>query len=144
MNISDKGLALIKGFESLSLKTYKDMAGIATIGYGHRLLLGEIFLDSITEDQADELLQNDLDSVQITLNSLIKVVLTQNQYDALCSFTFNVGCGAFRNSHLLLFLNQGDYDQAAAEFIKWDHCGAVEVPGLLRRRQAEHDLFITI
>lgn len=139
MNISKNGTDLIKLFESLQLKAYYCPAGVWTIGYGHTLNVKR--MDVITEQEADCYLMQDLYQVENSINKLVRVKLTQNQYDALCSFIFNVGVGAFNKSTLLAKLNTGDYLGAANEFKRWNKAGGVIMAGLVRRRQAEEDLF---
>jgi len=89
------------------------------------------------------LLENDLMPVVSTINSLVKSPLTQNEFDALCCLTYNIGCGAFRNSTLLKYLNAGNFDRASAEFLRWDRAGGEVLDGLLKRRLAEQKLFLT-
>lgn len=139
MQISEKGIQLIESFESLRLESYQDVRGIWTIGYGSTLnvLPGM----TITQEQAEQRLAQDLASAEAAVNVNVRVPLTQTQFDALCSFTFNCGNAAFKQSTLLRLLNQGDYAGAAEQFIRWDKAGGEVVAGLLRRRQAEIALF---
>lgn len=142
MTISDAGLNLIKQFEGLRLHTYKDVAGRPTIGIGHLLRPGESYPDGIPEAKAMSLLREDLADAERAVAHLVKVALSQGQYDALVSFVFNLGAGALERSTLLRVLNQGRYDYAADQFLAWDHAGGAEVPGLLRRREAERTMFL--
>lgn len=139
MHISQFGLKLIKEFESLELNAYLCPAKVWTIGYGHTKNVKRG--DRITEKQADCFLMQDLYETEKAINKLVRVPLTQNQYDALCSFVFNVGVGAFNKSTLLAKLNKGDYTGAANEFKRWNKAGGVILAGLIRRRQAEEVLF---
>ncbi|MCX8738420.1 MULTISPECIES: lysozyme [unclassified Gilliamella] len=143
MIISEKGLELIKSFESLAVKAYKCPAGIWTIGYGHTKNVKEN--DRISQAQAECFLMQDLYPVEQSINKLVKVKLNQNQYDALCSFVFNVGVSAFNQSTLLAKLNIGDYLGASKEFCRWNKITVNGVKqsciGLANRRQAEEDLF---
>lgn len=139
MNISEAGIELIKSFESCRLDAYRDSVGVLTIGYGH--IFGVYDGQHITEEEAERLLKVDLEMVEKCLANCVKVDITQSQYDALCSFTFNLGCGALRNSRLLLKLNDMDDEGAAFEFTRWDHAGGKVLAGLTRRRKAESELF---
>ena len=140
MNISDNGLSLIEQFESLKFKAYKDIRGILTIGYGHT---GSDVTDGliISKNQAEILLKNDAQVTVQTINRLVKVVLNQNQFDALCSFIFNVGSGNFASSTMLKLINQSNFTDAANEFPKWDKAAGTIVQGLLNRRLKEQELF---
>lgn len=139
MNISEKGKVLIKSFEGVRLTAYHCSAGVLTIGYGHtgNVKLGQ----KITQEQADCYLMQDLYKTEQQINKLVRVSLTQNQYDALCSLVFNIGTGAFNKSTLLAKLNKGDYHGASEEFKRWNKVGGIVNAGLVRRRQAEEDLF---
>ena len=139
MNISENGKSLIKSFESLRLTAYHCPAGILTIGYGHTG--GVRFGQMITEKQADCYLMQDLYQTEKQINKLVRVQLTQNQYDALCSLVFNIGKRAFNQSTLLAKLNTGDYVGASSEFKRWNKIKGVISTGLVRRRQLEEDLF---
>ena len=137
--LSQNGLDLIKGFEGLRLSAYQDSAGVWTIGYGHT---GNVKPgDRITQAQAEDLLQKDTAWAQQAVRDQVKVPLTQGQFDALTSFTFNLGAGALAKSTLLNKLNAGDYAGAQAEFGKWVHAGGQVLQGLVRRRAAEAELF---
>jgi len=139
--VSQNGLDLIKHFEGLRLEAYKDPAGVVTIGYGHTktAALGQV----ITEKGAETLLKSDVEDHSAPIERLVKVPLTQWEYDALCSFVFNVGVTAFKNSTLLKKLNAGDKAGAAKEFDKWIYAGGRVLNGLKTRRAAERKLFET-
>ncbi|MFP2694343.1 lysozyme [Enterobacter ludwigii] len=139
MNISEKGLALIKHFEGLQLEAYQCSASVWSIGYGHTR--GVMPGDSITEDDAEDLLRQDTREAEQSVHRLVTVKLAQNQFDALVSFTFNLGSGALQRSTLLKRLNVGDYQAAAAEFPRWVYSGGERLSGLVRRRTAEKALF---
>lgn len=141
MTLSENGLKLIESFEGLRLEVYNDAAGLPTIGYGHLITVGEDFSGGITLEQAQELLSKDTAVAQEAVNTYVTVPLTQNQFDALCSFVYNVGTNAFKESTLLKLLNKKSYYTAWEEFVKWDKAGGKVVEGLLRRRQAEAALF---
>lgn len=130
---------LIREFEGLELKAYKCPAGVLTIGYGHTKAVTAGMV--ITESKAEELLREDLKWVEETINSKVVVGLTQNQYDALASFIYNVGSGAFAKSTLLRKLNAEDFVGASAEFKRWNKAGGKVLKGLVRRRKAEQELF---
>ncbi|MDE6314031.1 MAG: lysozyme [Lachnospiraceae bacterium] len=146
MKIAVKGLDLIKKSEGLELKSYKDAAGVLTIGYGHT---GKDITEGmvITEEQAENLLKDDLRSAEQAVSNCVTVSINQNQFDALVSFTYNVGSGALRKSTLLKKLNAGDYKGAAAEFLKWNKATVngkkQELKGLTKRREQEKALFET-
>lgn len=140
MMLSLAGLAHLKQWEGLKLNPYKDAAGLWTIGYGHLLKPGE-WWDSITEAQASSLLAQDVGTAEDAVNSLVKVKLAQTQFDALVSFVYNVGVGAFRRSTLLKLLNAGDYAGAAAQLPAWRKAGGQVIQGLVNRRNAELALF---
>ncbi len=141
MKTSDKGIALIKKFEGLELKAYRDAIGVLTIGYGHTG--GVKDGQTITEAQAVALLRDDLAGFERAIERMIDVSLSQQQFDALVSFTFNVGSGALNKSTLRRKLNQGDYQGAAEEFLRWAKAGGKELPGLVKRRAAERELFLS-
>ena len=144
MNLSDNGESFIKGFEKLSLAAYQDQAGIWTIGWGHTggVQPGE----EITQDQAELYFKSDVATAIGAVNRCVKVALTQNQFDALVSFVYNIGAYAFKGSHVLELLNDLNYLDAANHLLKWDHVtiGGVlqESEGLLNRRMAERKLFL--
>ena len=148
MQISEVGLNLIKSFEGCKLSPYLDSAKIPTIGWGtvyyedgSRVSMDD---NAISQERADQLLLFEVNSKTRTLNVLIKVPVNQNQFDAICCWTYNVGQGAAASSTLLRLLNaNADINTVAAEFLKWDKAGGVVVPGLLRRRTAEQQLFLT-
>lgn len=142
MKISQKGINLIKMFEGLSLKAYKDSVGIVTIGYGStgpHVSMGQ----TITEAQAKSLLKSDLSRFEKGVSELVTVPLNQNQFDALVSFSFNLGVGNLKSSTLLRKLNSLDYSGASKEFERWNKAGGKVFAGLTRRRIAERDLFLS-
>lgn len=143
MRVSQKGIDLIKKFEGLRLIAYVCPAGVLTIGYGHT---GSDVKPGmkITEEEAERLLWKDTESAQQTVSSFVTAKINQNEYDALVSFTFNIGPTAFVNSTLLRLLNKGaDRKVVAAEFGRWVKAGSdTPVPGLVRRREEEKKLFL--
>jgi lysozyme len=141
MITSNKGLDLIKRFEGLELKAYRCPAGIVTIGYGHTgadVKMGDV----IIEQKATELLAKDLEIFENYVTKFLKVPVNQNQFDALVSFTYNVGAGNLKSSTLLRKLNTGDYKGASEEFKKWNKGGGKVLAGLTKRRNSEKELFL--
>jgi lysozyme len=141
MKTSLKGIALIKEYEGLRLGAYLCSAGVLTIGYGHTGGVKEG--DLITEQKAEQLLQDDLKKFENGVLRLVRVPLTQNQFDALVSFAFNLGVGNLGKSTLLKMLNDRDYKGAAGQFIRWNKAAGKELAGLTRRRIAESELFLS-
>jgi len=139
MHTSQKGLDLIKSFEGLRLSAYRCPADIPTIGYG--TTSGVKMGDTITKERAEEMLREDVKRFEDQVLRLVKVPLTQGQFDALTSFVYNLGPGNLSNSTLLRLLNAGDYKGAAAQFDRWNKAGGKVLAGLARRRAAERALF---
>ena len=142
MKCSDRGIALVKEFEGFRPTVYADAGGKATVGYGHLLRRGETF-GTLSEAVATELLCRDLEVAEACVDDAVDAPLQQCQFDALCSFVYNVGCRAFQKSTLLQKLNRMDYSGAGYEFPKWSRVGVTQSPGLLRRREAELSLFMS-
>lgn len=140
MKTSQSGIELIKKFEGFRGKAYRCPAGVWTVGYGFTTDVKEG--DTITQAQADKRLVSELGYYEQVVNKHVKTALTQNQFDALVSFVFNVGEGAFKKSTLLKLLNKGDYEGVAAQFMRWDKVGKKPLAGLTRRRTAEAALFM--
>lgn len=141
MKISQHGIDLIRGFEGLELSAYLDQGNVCTVGYGHTgpdVYLGRI----VNEDEAEALLESDIAKAERALNSLLTVQLTQNEYDALVSFVFNVGVPKFQASTLLALLNKSDREGAAENILLWHHVHKEDNKGLMARRQQECDLFL--
>lgn len=134
-------LDLIKEYEGIRLTAYRDPVGVWTIGYGHTkgVKKGQV----ITQEEANQLLKDDLKEAQAGVERLVTVKLTDNQYGALVSFVFNLGAGALARSTLLRELNQKDYESAAGQFKHWVNAGGKRLNGLVRRRDAERKLFLT-
>ena len=139
MQYSGNGYKLTMLAEGVRLNSYKDGGGVWTIGYGHTL--GVTASQSCTQEQAEAWLHQDTQSAVEAVNRLVKVVLNQNQFDALVDFTFNLGSGNLARSSLLIFVNKGQWLNAYHEFIKWNECAGKPEPGLTVRRQAEATLF---
>ncbi|PKP53802.1 MAG: muraminidase [Bacteroidetes bacterium HGW-Bacteroidetes-1] len=145
-HISDVGLQLIKAFEGKHNKGYLCPANVWTIGYGHTgPTLGKPTPQGMTisDFDAETLLKKDMAKFEDVVTKHVKVPLSQNQFDALVSFTFNVGAGAFASSTLLKLLNQGKYDEVPAQFLRWNKGGGKVLAGLVRRRKSEAHLFVT-
>jgi lysozyme len=122
------------------LEAYRCPRGVWTIGFGHT---GSDVLPGVTIDdaRAEHLLSADLRRFEDAVNAYVKVRITQNQFDALVSLAFNIGVANFRASTLLKKLNRGEYGGTASEFGRWIHSGGQMLPGLIRRRAEERDLF---
>jgi lysozyme len=118
MRMSDDGLHILEMREGSRNYAYKDTKGIWTIGVGHT---GPEVVEGLrwTPEQVDEQFRKDVSKCEVAINSNVKITLTQNQFDALCSFIFNVGVGAFTSSTLLRVLNTGDILGAANQFDRW-------------------------
>jgi lysozyme len=137
--INQAGLDLIKHFEDVRLTAYQDSVGVWTIGYGHtgNVLAGM----QITAEQAEQLLQDDLERFEAAVEDAVKVSIDDNQFSALVSFAFNLGPRSLVQSTLLKLLHQGDVQGAADQFLVWNRAGGQVLPGLTRRRNAERALF---
>lgn len=144
MRMSAEGLATVKEFEGLRLKAYKCPAAVWTIGYGHTSAAGVPIVNAdlqITKDDAEEILKRDMVQYEDGVKKLVKVAITQGQFDALVDFAYNAGVGALQKSTLLKKVNAGKFDEVPAEFMKWTKGGGKELPGLVRRRRAEVKLW---
>ena len=141
MRISEQGLALIRQSEGFSAETYICPAGKTTIGYGHVVRPNERFPDGIDKEEAENILQQDVTETEQAVSRLATVELSQNQFDALVAFAYNIGVGAFEKSTLLRLLNDGDMAAAAGEFGRWVYAGDKKLDGLVRRRSLETALF---
>jgi lysozyme len=146
--LSKRGAAFIAGFEGFVPRLYNDPVGHCTIGCGHLVHRGPIngsepdeFKRGITRERALELLQLDAGTAAGEITRSVTVDLTQPQLDALISFAFNVGTGAFRDSTLLKLLNGGDYGSVPAQLDRWTKASGQTLPGLVKRRTAEGELF---
>ncbi len=141
MQVSEAGLELIKRSEGFRSAVYRDAAGVPTIGYGHRILRGESYPGGIDEAQGDRLLAADVQLAEEAVERLVKVPLTQGQFDVLVDFCFNLGTARLAASTLLQELNAGDYEGARRQLLLWDHAGRTIVAGLKARREAEFRLW---
>ena len=140
MRTSQKCVSLIKSFEGLRLKSYQDSAGVWTIGYGatRGVTAGMI----ITKEQAERMLINDIGRFEPEIERLVKVSLSQDQWDALMSFTYNLGAQKLGSSTLLKLLNAANYNGAAEQFSRWNKAGGQVLSGLVKRRAAERVMFL--
>ncbi|MDX3740344.1 lysozyme [Pseudomonas sp.] len=142
MRTSQRGLSLIKSFEGLRLQAYQDAVGVWTIGYG--TTRGVNAGMKISKEQAERMLLNDVQRFEPEVERLVNVSLSQNQWDALISFTYNLGSANLESSTLLRKLNAGNYTGAADQFPRWNKAGGRVLPGLVRRRAAEQALFMEV
>ena len=148
MKISQRGLDLIKDFEGFSSTAYLDVVNIPTIGWGNTF-----YADGTKVKLGDQISKTDaLKLLEVIANRdfadkifpLIKVKVTQNQFDAMVSLAYNIGVGNFLKSTLLKKLNASDFAGAGEEFLKWNKAGGKEVLGLTRRREREKQLFLSL
>jgi lysozyme len=139
MRTSDKGLELIKKHEGLKLTAYKCPAGVWTIGYGHTRT-ATLGLD-ITQQTAEALLKQDVRFAEIAVAKELPTI-SQSKFDALVSFVFNVGAGAFQRSTLLKRIKANQEEHLIRhEFMRWDKAGGKVLAGLVRRRQDEANMY---
>ena len=139
MRISQEGVNLIKHFEGCYLDAYLCPAGVWTIGYGHTKGVKEG--DAIEQEAAEAFLIEDLESFEQAVTRLVEVPLTQQQFDALVSWTFNLGAGNLAESTLLRKLNNYQYAEVPEQMMRWVKAGGQVLDGLVRRRAAEAALF---
>jgi len=142
MKISEQGLALLKQSEGFSATPYICPAGKSTIGYGHVIISGEEFTDSISKEQAETIIIQDVNTSEQAVSRLVKIPLNQNQFDALVVFVYNIGIEAFEKSTLLKDLNAGNIPAALLEWGRWVYGGGKILEGLVARREAEKALFL--
>ena len=156
MQVGQSGKKLFQEWEGLELNEYLDSGGAPTIGVGHLMTRSErmsgkiiingksvVYRKGLTVQQCWDLLDQDLDSAEASVNSMVKVPLNQNQFDALVSFVFNVGNNAFRDSTLLKMLNAGHFDQVPTQLRRWIRDNGKIVKGLINRREKEISLWNT-
>jgi lysozyme len=140
MNYSNDGLHLTEQFEGCRLVAYQDQVRVWTIGYGHTKGVYEGM--TCTMEQAEKWLRIDVEDAEHAVNDLVKVPLSQKQFDALVDFVFNLGIGNFAKSTLLRLVNASNFKYASKEFERWNRAGGIVRAGLTRRRLAEKDLFL--
>ena len=140
MKTSHEGLALIKKFEGLELTAYQCSAGVWTIGYGHTK--GVQPGDEWSQSHAEHMLEVELEEYEGYINNAVKVALSQNQFDALVSWVYNLGPANLSASTMLKVLNSGEYEDVPAQMKRWNKAGGKVLEGLIRRREAEACLFV--
>lgn len=145
-NITQKGIDLIKYFEGFSKTVYVCPANLPTIGYGHLLTKQELadgtFQNGITKLEGERLLRKDVGFAERAVLRLVRVPLSDGQFDALVSFTFNLGSGSLQRSALRRKLNRGEYYAIPNELMRWVNAGGRRLNGLVKRREAEANLFM--
>lgn len=141
MRTSEEGLSLIRCFEGFSETAYICAGGYPTIGYGHVILAGEVFSEPINKARATALLRKDVLAAELGVKRHIQAALNQHQFDALVSFTFNLGSGALQRSTLRRVVNRGTHDDVPRELRRWVFAGGRKLRGLVRRRDAEAILY---
>lgn len=141
MKISKAGIELIKFYEGFRAEAYLCPANVWTIGYG--TTAGVKRGQTVTKEQALTLLMKDVAKFEKTVNKLVKVKLTQNQFDGLVAFVYNVGPGNFQSSTLLSLLNQGNYASVSKQMARWNKGDGRVLSGLVKRRASEGVLFDT-
>ena len=141
----EAGKKLIKEFEGFRAEAYLCPAGVMTIGYGTTRIKGNKVKEGmlITTEEAEVFLEEDLKTFEDAVNRNVLVDMTQNQFDALVSFVYNLGPSNLEKSTLLKKVNSNLFEAAAEEFLKWDKVKGKRLPGLSRRRKAESTLFLT-
>ena len=139
MKLGERGTEILKYFEGCKLTAYQDSVGVWTIGYGHTK--GVYDGMTITQDQAEQMLLSELEEYEGYIENMVTVPLTQNQFDALVVWIYNLGPTNFKNSTLLKELNSGNYNAAGQEITRWNNAGGKVLAGLVKRREAEAELF---
>ena len=140
MGTSPIGISFIKSFEDLRLKSYQDSVGVWTIGYGATRGIGPNM--AITNEQAERMLMNDIARFEPELDRLAKVPLSQNQWDALMCFVYNLGAANLGLSTLLKLLNAKNYAGAAEQLLRWKKAAGQVLAGLIKLRAAERQMFL--
>jgi len=135
MNTSEEGLALIKKFEGCELEAYRCSANVLTIGFGRIKEVKEG--DTCSQEQAEEWLAEELPEYESYINDMVDVDLTQNQFDSLVSWVYNLGPSNLKASTLLNVLNAGEYENVPEQIKRWNKAGGKVLDGLIRRREAE-------
>ena len=141
-HITQDGIDLIKRFEGFSSTVYICPAGYPTIGYGHLVRDHEKF-EEISQEEAEALLRIDVESAERAVLRLIKVPLTDGQFDALVSFTYNLGSGALQCSTLRRKVNRQAHGEVPAQLVRWVWAGGRRLNGLVNRRNAEVVVYAT-
>ena len=139
MNISEEGILLIKNYEGCCLEAYQDSVGVWTIGFGHIKDVKEG--DKINQDEAEHLLKEEMPEYEGYINNMVEVPLEQCQFDSLVCWVYNLGPTNLKESTLLRILNEGDYGGVPEQIKRWNKAGGEVLAGLVKRRQAEANLF---
>lgn len=141
MKLTAEGLELIKRFEGCRLEAYRDIVGVLTIGYGdtENVVPGM----TITQQEADDRLDKRLEEFQLGILPLVPAVMTDNQFSACVSLSYNIGLEAFKKSLLLRCCQKYNFEDAAKQFEKWNHAGGRVISSLTKRREAERNLFLS-
>ena len=139
MKLGERGTEILKYFEGCKLTAYQDSVGVWTIGYGHPK--GVYNGMTITQEEAEQMLLTELEEYEGYIENMVTVPLTQNQFDALVVWIYNLGPTNFKNSTLLKELNAGNYNAAGQEITRWNKAGGKVLAGLVKRREAEAELF---
>ena len=139
MKISQEGISLIKKFEGCEYNSYKCAADVLTIGYGHTKDVKEG--DLVTQQEAENLLTKDLEEFEESVIEAVDMPMSQHQFDALVSWTFNLGPNNLKSSSMLKVLNSGNYEDVPEQIKRWNKAGGKVLDGLIRRREAEALLF---
>jgi len=139
--ISPGGLRLIKGFESFSPIPYVCSGGYLTVLWGHVIKKGEIFDHPYTEDEGEPILLYDISVAERAISRLIHVPLSQNQWDSLGSWVYNLGSGALQASTLRQVINREEFDEVPSQIRRWIYAGGRKLKGLIARREIEARLF---
>ena len=139
MKLGERGTEILKYFEGCKLTAYQDSVGVWTIGYGHTK--GVYNGMTITQEEAEQMLLTELEEYEGYIENMVTVPLTQNQFDALVVWIYNLGPTNFKNSTLLKELNAGNYNAAGQEITRWNIAGGKVLAGLVKRREAEAELF---
>lgn len=140
MCMSDKGRELLTEWEGKERSAYNDSGGKSTVGVGHLLTAGEYYPAPLTDEQIDNLLRSDLAIAEEALNAC-NVRLTQNQFDALVSFIFNIGVSSFMKSTLRQKLVAGELNEVPTQLARWNKVANQVSPGLVNRRNKEISLW---
>ena len=136
---------LIKQFEGFRPEAYKDSVGVWTIGYGTTVINNQPVKQgmTITQEQALQLVQQQVNKLWSQIESILKVKINDNQMNALIDFAYNLGFGSLRNSTLMRLVNESKFEEAANQFPRWVYAGGKVLPGLVKRREAERQLFLS-
>lgn len=139
MKISEEGISLIKKFEGCKLRTYLDAVDVPTIAYGRTkdVKIGDI----CTQQQAEDWLEEELVEYEGYVEKAVTVPLEQHHFDSLVSWTYNLGPSNLTRSSMLRVLNASDYDNVPEQIMRWNKAGGRVLAGLVRRREAEAEMF---